>query len=58
MTTIIYFLAMTDHQLTAELSSCGIEQQEIQDMTTEIKTRNLPNTAQGQQQMKPELAEK
>jgi len=27
MTTITYFLAMADHQLAAELSQCGIEQQ-------------------------------
>jgi hypothetical protein len=43
MTTVIYFLAMADHQLTAELSSCGIGQQEIQDMNTEAKRGDLPN---------------
>jgi hypothetical protein len=43
MTTIIYFLAMADHQLTVELNPCGIEQQEIQDTNPEAKTGNLPN---------------
>jgi hypothetical protein len=42
MTTIIYFFAMADHQLTAEFSPCGIEQQKIQDVNTEAKTGNLP----------------
>jgi hypothetical protein len=36
---------MADHLLTAELSSCGVEQQEIQDMNTEAKTGNLPDIA-------------
>jgi hypothetical protein len=43
MTTIIYFLAMADHQLTAELNPCGIEQQEIRDKNPAAKTGNLPN---------------
>jgi hypothetical protein len=43
MTTVIYFLAMVDHQLTAELSSFGIGQQEGHDMNTEAKTGNIPN---------------
>jgi hypothetical protein len=43
MTTIPYFLAMAEHQLTKDLSPCGIEQREIRDMNTEAKTVNLPN---------------
>jgi hypothetical protein len=43
MITIIYFLAVVDHQLTAEMSPCDIEKQEIQDMNTEAQTGKLPN---------------